>query len=489
MLGITCRLAQYLSDRALWLDEAKFAIKVTTFSFYELWQPFQHPAHQLEIISQYAPFGFFALSKALILLLGNNEYILRLFPLVSGIAALFLFWKVTTLYLKPSAALIALILFSFSRSLIYYSSEFRPYSSDVAFALLLFLLLPPLFAKPQLSRNDIWRSGILGAVLLWFSLPTVLLFGGLLGLFLFNSLRQKNLPQLRRGLLILMIWGVSLFFYYCHYLLFFSVIFNTPLYKHALFPFPEILSVAKIKTFLTLAYDFFQNSPLFLYPPLLSTALFIVGCVAIFQRERSAFVYLVSPIFITVACYFLNIYSLEGPRRILFLVPFFLMLIAEGMSLFLTRLRGKLIIINLLIFSSLLFKPLSQATKALAEPITGEEIKPCLTVIRDLRQPEDLLYVYYGTSPQYAYYAPQYGLQYLAHIDGISARDNIKDYYRELDKLRGRKRVWFLFAHVHQREDKLFMAYLGEMGRKIFSLETTGAHLLLFDLEGKKNGL
>jgi len=126
--GIVLRLRQYLFNRSLWLDEALLTLNIISRSFLELLQPLDY--------RQGAPIGFLFLEKLAVQLFGNSEYVLRLFPFLCGIISLFLFYKVATHYINIKAVLIALGLFAISGWLVYYSSEVKQYSSDVAIVLL-----------------------------------------------------------------------------------------------------------------------------------------------------------------------------------------------------------------------------------------------------------------------------------------------------------------------------------------------------------------
>ena len=82
------------------------------------------------------PLGFLIFVRALATFLVDRNYVLRSLPLAAGlIASLFLFDRLAARVLPRRAALVALALFAFSDDLIYYSSEFKPYSLDLAFGL------------------------------------------------------------------------------------------------------------------------------------------------------------------------------------------------------------------------------------------------------------------------------------------------------------------------------------------------------------------
>jgi len=127
--GILLRLTQYLSNSSLWLDESRLALNIVNRSFSQLLQPLDY--------GQGAPLGFLILEKAAVRLLGSSEYALRFLPLLCGVVSLLLFYRLAAQSISPKAVPIALGLFALSGPLIYYSSEVKQYSSDVAAAVLL----------------------------------------------------------------------------------------------------------------------------------------------------------------------------------------------------------------------------------------------------------------------------------------------------------------------------------------------------------------
>ena len=136
LLGIMLRLDHFLENRALWLDEAYVAIDVTARSFRQILLNIPFDV-DLPIASP----GFLLIEKTSVLLLGNNEYAVRLFPLLCGILSLFLFDKLLRLAAKPEVRVPALSLFVFAEGLIYYSAEAKRYSLDVFLALTLCLIV------------------------------------------------------------------------------------------------------------------------------------------------------------------------------------------------------------------------------------------------------------------------------------------------------------------------------------------------------------
>jgi hypothetical protein len=77
--------------------------------------------------------------------------------LLAGLISLFVFHEVARLYLSPKAVPIAFILFSLSRSLVYYSSEAKQYSTDVLVTLVLLQFVFKLSKDPP-SRQRLFEA-------------------------------------------------------------------------------------------------------------------------------------------------------------------------------------------------------------------------------------------------------------------------------------------------------------------------------------------
>ena len=131
--GILIRVIQYFFNRSLWADEAVLALNIVNRSYLELLQPLDY--------DQGAPIGFLWIEKLAIQLFGNNEYALRLFPLLSSILSIFIFYKLAKIFLRLEAVPIALAFFVSLNYLLYFATELKQYSSDVFIALLSCLIV------------------------------------------------------------------------------------------------------------------------------------------------------------------------------------------------------------------------------------------------------------------------------------------------------------------------------------------------------------
>lgn len=117
-----------------------------------------------------------------------------------------------------------------------------------------------------------------------------------------------------------------------------------------------------------------------------------------------------------------------------------------------------------------------------------EDIKPVMNYIRKHMNDGDIVYLYYSSSTAFAYYANHFRFTDNEYIVGTRSREDLRNYARELNRLRGNKRVWFLFSHVHVskvtgvNEEKFFLYHLDNIGRRIDHFKSDGAAVYLYDL-------
>src|SRR5512133_3182404 len=123
VLGVVLRLRQYLTGRSLWIDEAMLALNIVNRNFIELFKSLDY--------DQGSPIGFLLVEKIANSFFGRNEYALRLFPLVLGVASIWLFYQLLKRTTSGVGLVAALTLFILNQRLIYYSSEVKQYIADV----------------------------------------------------------------------------------------------------------------------------------------------------------------------------------------------------------------------------------------------------------------------------------------------------------------------------------------------------------------------
>jgi len=476
ILGVLFRLAQYLFNRSLWVDEAAIALNIRERNFAQLFEPLNY--------SQAAPVGFLALVKAATTLFGNNELALRLTPLVCGVTSLPLFYLVARRMVRPGAVTVALGLFALADSLIYYSSELKQYSGDVTVALLLYLaVLLPLAKSDSLIPLKAFGAGIIGAVLIWFSHPAIFCLAGIGTVLLVRNVQARNWRQ-TGGLFVSFIpWLVS-------FGVFYVVSLQAATSNQGLLDFHEVFfmplppfSPANLTWLATNFFFIFQN-PGSIGLAGLGAVCFLVGVYSYYKSHTFYFWALILPVLFALVASGFHKYSFDG-RLLLFLLPALYLLIAEGAAEVREVTRKTFPVIGVVLVVLLFALPVASAFEAVAVPRTKEEIRPALAYYQANRQAGDLLYVYYGAETSFKYYQGEMNLGQDCCVQGIFSREDWEGYARDLDKLKGKTRVWVVLSHLINNEETFFKYYLDTNGKRLDSVETPGAILYLYDLSGK----
>lgn len=479
--GILIRVIQYLFNRSLWADEAVLALNIVNRSYLELLQPLDY--------DQGAPIGFLWIEKLAIQIFGNNEYALRLFPLVSSIISILIFYKLAKLFLRRQAVPIALTLFVSLRYLVYYATELKQYSSDVFIALLSCLIVIQV-ATQKLNKIRIIIYSCLGALSIWFSHPAVFTLAGVGASFLIIDKIKNRKSQLFKTLLIYFSWLIS-------FLIFYLV---------------SIQSLNNNQDLMTSWRKAFPASPFdiiwlldalgkFFYQPLgfpgiidgIAIFAFVVGCISLYYRHKEKLLILISPLIMTLVAAFLHKYPFRS-RLILFLTPFFILLIVEGVNYLTLKKRYKLTrFFGIILLTLLLFKPVTKASNLLIKPYQKSEIRQVINYVKSNQQSEDILYIFQRGHYQFLYYAEKYGYQPEDYIIGVDDLDKIdgkklsaaetERYKQDLNKLRGNKRVWLIFSHAHiASENQMMKSYLDTIGKQIDYFKSQGSFVYLYDL-------
>ena len=481
--GILVRLIQYLFNRSLWADEAVLALNIINRSYLELLAPLDY--------EQGAPYGFLIMEKLAVQLFGNNEYALRLFPLLASVVAFFLLYELANRCVTRIAVPIALALFASLRYLVYYASEVKQYSSDVAIALLCCLIARQL-SRAKLTAKQMIFFGVVGAIAIWFSHPAVFVLAGVGAVSLLTSITKDDKSRTSRILVIGSIWLISFSAFY------FLTLQNLGSSEALLQSWQR--SGAFPKSPFDVVWIFDSLGRLFSDPlgfPVLVDGLaifaFLAGCISCYQRQRETLFILLSPVLVTLVAGYLYKYPF-GDRLVLFLTPFMILLIAEGVAFIWRKTRQEpTVVLSALLLILLLTQPVIKASQLLFTPYLREEIKPVLSYIKSHQQPNDILYVFQRGEYQFKYYAEKYGYQqgdYIIGVDDLDKYDGkdlsvaeVQRYQDDLNKLRGEDRVWVMFSHAHLgSENAMIEAHLNSIGKRIDAFTSKGAFVYLYDL-------
>ncbi|MBI4684358.1 MAG: glycosyltransferase family 39 protein [Nitrospirae bacterium] len=494
--GIIFRVVQYLHNTSLCLDEARDVVAgILGRSFSDF---FKAPP---DIYTPTPPAGFLIIEKLVTLTLGDSEYALRLIPLLVSVLSLFLFYSVAKQYIKPKAVPIALVFFAVLEPLIYYSAQVKPYTIDIASALLLFMAAIHIRSK-ALTFAHIITFGVLGSVVVWFSSPSVFVLAGVGTVLIVSALTLKDRKKVIQLLLIFLFWIAG---FAAHYLFYLSKLTNEYMLNAArgeecFMPFPPA-SFSDMRWYITAFFNMFEETAGFYYAGSIAAFLFLVGCYSMALKERHKFFILISPLPLVLIASGLSLYAFKQ-RIILFLMPSLLFFISEGIEEIGEKTSQNMHVIKTLLIGLLFFHPILAASLHLYKPVSleHEEVKPVLNYIRKNWQDGDVLYLHYRVHPAFTYYSKRYDFRDGDYIVGDYAGDKdnqwafspdyLRVYTNDINKLQGKNRVWMLFTYtplLHKGIDEriFFEYYLNTIGKQLDFIENDGPAVYLYDLSGK----
>jgi uncharacterized membrane protein len=493
--GVILRLWQYLSNTSLWLDEAAVARNIVDRSPQHLFQPLDY--------AQVAPPGFLLAEKAMVALFGNSEWALRLFPLLCGVVAIATFWRIATWTLTGWGVPYAVGLFALATPLVYFSSHVKQYSSDVLATLVLLGAVTWLRRDPQDRRRAIIVA-IAGALTVWFSQPALLVLAGCGLALAVSSLMDRRRANLPGVLVVGLVWGLSAAAAATLALQNVSTADRAYLdwyWKGGFMPFPPRSASDAIWLWERLSWIFGRfvtglrrtNGGLGYPWSHLFVILTIVGAVALWKRRRDAALIVVMPLALTIVASALHLYPFTG-RVLSFLLPVLLLLTAAGTDYALTHWQRRLQFAWPVLLALAVGSPLF-ATLAALPPERSEHLRPVMAAVAERRQAEDDIYVYYGAGQAFMYYAPRFGLDGARFVLGRCSVTDPRVYLRDLDRLRGKSRVWIVATHARlgATELLLMLRYLDTIGKRVESIEipatlnlpSIAAYGFLYDLSDK----
>jgi hypothetical protein len=469
-VGVALRTREYLANRALWLDESFLSLNIID-------QPMTGLFGRLGF-NQAAPAGFLLVERISVDVFGRSEYALRLFPLICGIASIFLFLRVVRTFLTAPLQVIAVALFVVSEGLIYYSAEVKHYSTDVAASLL--LLVAALGLRSSLLPR--WQAacwilaGFAAMALSYVAVFTLVAVA--IALVMPRALRR---PYDRRPLdLAVGLWLAG--------------IVGALAYAHARVSdvaasYPSLPVGAQIRTAVgavatALGYPTGGPAESFKY---LVAFIGLVGFAVFLRRRPEAAALLGVPPLLLVLAAALHVYPIL-PRTVLFLLPLVAIALAEGIGAIASRMPSHRRLLMFVLALTVCAVPAAYAAKHFVAPEGREEIKPVLRHLAKNWRDGDSLFVF-----NRAQYALRYYLE--CRCGGLSSRDlmnslraatpdqlgsaqyapalvsraptlvigkpqaTLREYLRQLDPLRGRRRIWLL-ATATGPDERQLLAYL-----------------------------
>ena len=483
-LGFFLRLRQYAFNRSLWLDEASLAANVVSRSVKALLST------PLEW-DQGAPLGFLLFAKCATWLVGTTDLALRSVPLIAGLLAPIVAFRLSFISLRhPIARFCFVSLVSFAPILVYYSSEFKQYSSDVTIALLI-VWLGSKFSQKRWRRGAVVLA-LVGTVGIWVSHPSIFVLAGV-GSVLAVEMGAKD-PRAIKALTMAGLWW-ALNLVAAYYASLRTLAHNDYLVQYwsmGYAPWPITVGRELLwywESALGVVYLAFRQSGLvgidsrpewFSGLSIVLLLLTILGMACLFMHSRRQFCFLLVTISVAVAASAFRLYPFRS-RLILFIVPF-LHLAASSLVDWLSdrtyeavRLLGGCVAVGLV---SLAVVP---SFRVAIHPHNYSDIKGALAYVKAHRAPKDLLALDSGTRISFEFYSQRSGLEnmpVIAYPLGTTHCDRI---LKSLPRRKSRCRVWIVVSHRFNERHTL-LGSLRRVAREMDAWEGDGAGAYLFDV-------
>ena len=396
-IGVLYRVILWWMNRGMYIDEANLARNIYERNFLGLTRPLSY--------EQFAPPFFLFITKINTILFGSDEKVFRLFALISGVAAIFLFVKIARQFISLKAIWYPLALFATGAIYLRYSTEFKQYSSDAFISLLVVYTATRLSintAKPILFLM-VWI--LLGSLAIWLSMPSVFILAGVGAYYFAEIIRTKTYKQSYLLIFIVLIWLLQFGYYYFAILQPQSQSNYLQQFHHWYFldAFPESFNAFKSHNGLLLKGLFEAMSGKLLLSLILNIILYVTGVYYTIKANRNLLFLLFFPIILTLAASALKAYSLMD-RLMLFYFPLGLLLLGKGLDFFMQKVNAvviKIPVILLCVFTVFKFNKISYLT---TKPLNLEAVDDCLDFLLTQNITAQNLYIHNLASGGYVYY-------------------------------------------------------------------------------------
>lgn len=439
-LGIYIRVLFFSYARPFWNDESALALNVIGRNFFELFLPLD--------LDQTAPPLFACLSKFFGYFIKQPELAFRFVPLLSSIISILVFFLLCKNFCHNKISnIFALILFTFNYQIVYYSQEFRQYSSDILIFMLI-LLSYFYFDIKSAKKASLIVLGCLLGVTLWVSYTSVFAV-----LALAIALTIKNFSDLKN------IWKNYLYCFipFCLFLLLFFALkqnLNNSFYLHIFwhdgFLNWNLSNLPKLINDNLHFYFVNFNNKFFVW-----LTLIIGSWVLIFRLKYKNYCLIVLSIIFAFLLSYLHIYPLYN-RVSLYLSPLLFIVMAMALDLpFCETIKLKwvknVLIIFLVFVSAFVLLHFCAnyfhllKIKILEKQFYIEATPQLLEIAKSKMKKDDYLYVSSLSSINYHFYRNFYNIDNVI-VETFPAYD-IEMYKKIFNKLQSGKTYYLMMTH------------------------------------------
>lgn len=188
---VYCSVKMNIVGRTLWLDEAMLAVSLNKRSLFELcMSPLEW--------NQSAPVGYLLVVKAIISLLGNSEFLFRLFSIIAYVLLLVAFYVVVKHIVKIPFPMLGTAGLANVAFLLEYSNMLKTYICDALCVMLVILL----YYFYQEGKMKFWLLCVAYFILIWFSNPVAFFTGGVVAYEVLRAMWRKDKGRFWRGIVL-----------------------------------------------------------------------------------------------------------------------------------------------------------------------------------------------------------------------------------------------------------------------------------------------
>lgn len=407
-VGVLLRLVLFAQNRNLIIDEANIVRNLYERNFMQLLRPLDY--------EQYAPPVFLWVEEMFSRMLGFSEQAMRLFPLLTSIASLFVFRSLLKPYITARALWLPMAMAGWTYLLIRYSVEVKQYMPDAFVALALVWLAQRwhLLNRRPAGIAFFWTTT--GALAILSSMPSVFILAAIGTLLLAQCVRYRKwnyLPAIvLTGLSWLMVFGIyyktvlesqihSSYLQQYHDQYFLHLVPRTAdQWLHNWNRLAEIIGNMGGPTAFNLVF---------------SLVLLAAGVYRMMQVERRLLLLTVLPILLTIMAAALRQFSLID-RVVLFLLPLLLVAYAFGFQWLITTQKKPLRIFWMI--AGIVAIATFNRTSLLWKRLGDYELTAGLDYMLQKQVPGRQVYVHHASVPPMIYYTRIHpGKQYQPYDD------------------------------------------------------------------------
>ena len=409
LVGAVARVLVYARGLSLWNDEAMVSLNIARRGLTELLRPLAY--------DQAAPVLYLWAARIATLFGGVNEYTLRLPALVAGVLLPFGLWYAGRRIVGEPAAMAATALAALSPTLIEYSNQVKPYSSDALVTLVLVWLAWRVREAP--ASRSAWTALAIGGVVGVLMSYTAVFVLVACGVFLLASPGLVRAADWRMPLAAAATWAVGTAVIY---LLFMRAAAGSP-YLHTFWGNAFLTSKAgSITLRIFLAVRAFMSAlpiPVGLLRPRLLLPVFLVGVFAVWRtRDRAVAALCVTALLAVCVASMANRYPVAG-RLLLFAAPFTCLVVGSAIAFVLSplerRWQGATAIVALLVPVLLMNSRLTRYWRIQATT-EGKGAVAAITAMRG----RDPVYVAPSAVPLWTFYSTNWSRPDTRFLDSVA---------------------------------------------------------------------